>query len=92
MKHELIVLARTVSDPTDRLNVVREYIQALIMRSLHESQAFRSIVFMGGTALRFLYNLPRYSEDLDFSRESADGYEPVLWMRKIKRDLSYQGY
>ncbi|HQL85910.1 MAG TPA: nucleotidyl transferase AbiEii/AbiGii toxin family protein [Rectinema sp.] len=92
MKHELIALARTVSDPTDRLNVVREYLQALIMRSLHESQAFRSIVFMGGTALRFLYNLPRYSEDLDFSRESADGYEPVLWMRKIKRDLSYQGY
>jgi len=70
MKHELIALARTVSDPTDRLNVVREYLQALIMRSLHESQAFRSIVFMGGTALRFLYNLPRYSEDLDFSRES----------------------
>jgi len=88
MKHELIVLARTISDPTDRLNVVREYLQALIMRSLYESQAFRSIVFMGGTALRFLYNLPRYSEDLDFSRESAAEYEPVLWMQKIFKRLT----
>lgn len=92
MKQELIALASTVPDPTDRLNVMREYLQALVMRSFHESQAFRSIVFMGGTALRFLYNLPRYSEDLDFSRESVGGYEPILWMQKIKRDLSYQGY
>jgi len=26
-----------------------------------------SLAFQGGTALRFLYALPRYSEDLDFT-------------------------
>jgi Nucleotidyl transferase AbiEii toxin, Type IV TA system len=28
-----------------------------------------------GFALRFLFDLPRYSEDLDFSLESPEGYE-----------------
>ncbi len=92
MKSEVLALARNTSDPADRLNIVREYIQACILRSLHESQAFESFAFVGGTALRFLYNLPRYSEDLDFSLESKSGYTPLPWMRKLKRDLIYQGY
>ena len=62
------------------------------MRSLHESEASRAIVFVGGTALRFLENLPRFSEDLDFSQVSFDGYEPVSWLRKLKRDLHLAGF
>ncbi len=92
MKSDALQLARTVSDPTDRLNVLREYLQASALRSLHESQAFVSLAFVGGTALRFLFNLPRYSEDLDFSLESKVGYTPLSWMRKLKRDLNYQAY
>ena len=55
-------------DPVRRLNSLREYLQAFIMRSLHESEASRAIAFVGGTALRFLEDLPRFSEDLDFSQ------------------------
>jgi len=50
---------------------VREYCQARILQFLQESGAFRSWIFHGGTALRFLYMLPRYSEDLDFALESS---------------------
>ncbi len=50
---------------------VREYCQARILQFLQESGSFRSWIFHGGTALRFLYMLPRYSEDLDFALEST---------------------
>ncbi len=79
-------------DPVRRLNALREYLQAFIMRSLHESEAARAIAFVGGTALRFLEDLPRFSEDLDFSRILADGYDPVRWLRKLKRDLGLAGF
>jgi len=42
--------------------------------------------------LRFAYNLPRFSEDLDFSLEKPDRYKPVEWMKKIKRDLQLAGF
>ena len=79
-------------DPVRRLNALREYLQAFIMRSLHESQAARSIAFVGGTALRFLEDLPRFSEDLDFSQILTDGYDPVRWLRKLRRDLDLAGF
>ncbi|MFH1037314.1 MAG: nucleotidyl transferase AbiEii/AbiGii toxin family protein [PVC group bacterium] len=47
--------------------IVREYLQARILQSLQDSGAFLDWVFHGGTALRFLYSIPRYSEDLDFA-------------------------
>ena len=79
-------------DPVRRLNSLREYVQAFIMRSLHESEASRAVAFVGGTALRFLEDLPRFSEDLDFSQILTDGYDPGRWLRKLKRDLDLAGF
>jgi len=91
VKEEAINLAKNIADPGQRLNVLREYLQALVLRSLHESEAFQCIAFVGGTALRFLYGLPRFSEDLDFSLDSSAGYAPENWMSKTKRDLQLAG-
>jgi len=91
VKEEAISLAKNIADPVQRLNVLREYLQALVMHSLHESEAFQCIAFVGGTALRFLYGLPRFSEDLDFSLDSGKGYDPEKWMSKTKRDLQLAG-
>ena len=92
MREEALALARGKADPAQKLNVLREYMQACVLRSLHESEAFLCLSFVGGTALRFLYNLPRFSEDLDFSLETKAGYEPVPWMEKAKRDLAAAGF
>ena len=92
MKDRALEAALRFDDPRRRLNALREYLQAFIMRSLHESEASRAVAFVGGTALRFLEDLPRFSEDLDFSRVSSDGYEPVRWLRKLKRDLHLAGF
>jgi len=48
-------------------NRVREYCQARILQFLQERGVFTSWIFHGGTALRLLHLLPRYSEDLDFA-------------------------
>jgi len=85
-------LVREVSDPSQGLNLLREYLQALVLRSLHESEAFRPLAFVGGTALRFLHSLPRFSEGLDFSTVSAEGYQGRDWMAKVKRDLTLAGF
>ena len=92
MKEEAIALVKELTDPTRKLNLLREYLQAFVLRSLHESEAFVHLSFVGGTALRFLFNLPRFSEDLDFSLETPKGYEPVKWMKKVERDLSLAGF
>jgi predicted nucleotidyltransferase component of viral defense system len=88
MKEECLELASKESDPGRRLNALREYAQSMTLFSLHQSEAFSSISFVGGTALRFLFALPRYSEDLGFSLESANAYEPAKWLRKSPGAIS----
>jgi predicted nucleotidyltransferase component of viral defense system len=45
----------------------REMVQCIVLAGLSRSDFFEHASFFGGTALRILYNLPRFSEDLDFS-------------------------
>jgi len=92
MKEQALSVAAQATNPADKLNLLREYIQAFALRSLHESEAFSCLSFVGGTALRFAYNLPRFSEDLDFSLEKADHYKPVEWMKKLKHDMQLSGF
>jgi len=51
--------------------IMREYLQARLLQSLQERGVFNTWVFQGGTALRFLYGMPRFSEDLDFALVEA---------------------
>ncbi len=67
MKDYLRQLLKRQPNDLLRRNLVREYLQARILQCLQESGAFLGWAFLGGTALRFLYGIPRYSEDLDFS-------------------------
>ncbi len=47
-------------------NAVREIAQEIILGGLSRSGFFKEAAFQGGTCLRILYNLERFSEDLDF--------------------------
>jgi hypothetical protein len=92
VKEQALSLVSQAADRGTAFNLLREYLQALVLRSLHESEAFGSLAFVGGTALRFLHGLPRFSEDLDFSLMSPRGYDGKAWMAKVKRDLSLAGF
>ena len=52
-------------------NVVREYFQQLFLSYLYREKGSDSLLFNGGTALRIIWQNPRFSEDLDFSGVNA---------------------
>lgn len=81
--------------PKSRENVAREYLQVYVLRLLHERGAMANLAFVGGTALRLLYRIPRFSEDLDFSALPERGaktpaMEPLF--RRVTADLEEAGY
>jgi len=47
--------------------VAREYIQTLFLKELYEESYSKNIFFKGGTAIRLIFNVTRFSEDLDFT-------------------------
>lgn len=56
--------------PTNREDVhaaLRQVMQQIALSGLSRAGFFNQAAFYGGTVLRIFYNLPRYSEDLEFS-------------------------
>ncbi len=74
-------------DPEARLNKAREILQILALKILYDKDHFEQLVFTGGTALRILFDLHRFSEDLDFSLVHGRSFD---WSRCV-RDLE-KGY
>src|SRR3989338_1779982 len=55
---------------TKETNVLREYVQHLFLSSLYRFPGSERLLFKGGTALRIIYQSPRFSEDLDFTGQN----------------------
>jgi predicted nucleotidyltransferase component of viral defense system len=73
--------------------IVREYLQIRILQSLQRTGAMIPLAFHGGTALRLLYQLPRYSEDLDFALErQPDQYDLRKYLTAIQQALTAETY
>ena len=93
MKAYLTQLLQEARDPLQGRHLLREYLQARILGSLQRAGAMIPLAFHGGTALRFLYNLPRYSEDLDFALERPErDYDFRAYLRAIVSDLAAESY
>jgi len=92
MKEELRLLIQGATPGLAR-NRIREALQARILASLQRSGAMIPLAFQGGTALRFLYSIRRYSEDLDFALERPDrGYDFRSYLDAIQADLKREGF
>lgn len=61
--------------PGEKLNRAREMLQFAALKIMYDKGQYDHVAFTGGTALRVLYDLRRFSEDLDFSLVDADKYE-----------------
>jgi len=94
MKEFVLELAGRQDGLQAKLNVMREYLQVYTIKVLNDKGFFRSAAFLGGTALRFLYDLPRFSEDLDFSLEekNSQGNSFESLIKKIKDEFVLAGY
>ena len=56
----------------EKNNAQREVMQQVVLAGLSRSDFFEKAAFYGGTCLRLLYDLPRFSEDMDFSLLKVD--------------------
>jgi hypothetical protein len=74
-------------------SLAREYLQARMLEFLQDAGVFLRWAFLGGTALRFLYDIPRFSEDLDFSSIAPgedSGFKPALI--RVRQAFLREGY
>lgn len=93
MKAYLQQLLVDEKNPLRTRCLVREYLQARLLESFQSAGAFIPWAFQGGTALRFLYAVPRFSEDLDFALARpglADGFESA--MQRAQNNLTAENY
>jgi predicted nucleotidyltransferase component of viral defense system len=72
---------------------IREITQEVVLAALARTDFFRHAAFQGGTCLRILHGLARFSEDLDFTLQAPDArfrLEPYLPV--IRREMTAYGY
>ncbi|MCP4902234.1 MAG: nucleotidyl transferase AbiEii/AbiGii toxin family protein [bacterium] len=77
----------------DHVNALREILQELVLCGLWRARFHERAAFYGGTALRVLYGLDRYSEDMDFSLLTPDpGFELAPFFGFIRDELEAWGF
>jgi predicted nucleotidyltransferase component of viral defense system len=77
----------------DSLKALREVMQEIALLGLWRSKFFEKAAFYGDSALRVLYGLDRFSEDLDFSLlEKKDDFDLADYTGALKRELASFGF
>lgn len=83
---------KTGNSYNDKLNLIREFLQILILKIMFDKNHFNYLSFQGGTALRILFNLRRFSEDLDFSLINKKNYVYYNLISEIEKELKLFGF
>ena len=77
----------------DYVNALREILQYMALLGLWRAKFFEHAAFYGGTALRVLHGLDRYSEDLDFSLIKPDAsFSLGIYGDALQREISSFGF
>ncbi len=80
-------------NPLEEALAIKEITQEIILMALSRSNFFTQAEFHGGTALRILYGLPRFSEDLDFALLSPDPtFQLSPYLENLAEELTTFGY
>lgn len=77
----------------DYVNALREILQEVALLGLWRGKFFEKTAFYGGTALRILYGLDRFSEDMDFSLlEPLDDFDLTGYIAFLQRETEGFGF
>lgn len=77
----------------DHVNAVREILQEIALCGLWRAKFYEHAAFYGGTALRVLYGLDRFSEDMDFSLLTpADDFDLAPYCGAVEEELLSWGF
>lgn len=86
-------MINSYSDTMPQIDKLREILQQTALLGLARHQFFEHAVFYGGTALRILYGLDRYSEDLDFSLIKRDpNFDFTPFIQGMHKELKAMGF
>ena len=78
---------------SDHVNALREIFQEIALCGLWRAKFHEKAAFYGGTALRVLYGLDRFSEDMDFSLLAPDErFDLTPYCGFIEDELSAWGF
>lgn len=75
----------------EKLNCIREFLQLMTLKAIHDKGWSSAMAFVGGTALRFLYDLRRFSEDLDFSLIQKDRWDFEKLAEQLGKEFELNG-
>ncbi|MBZ0166294.1 MAG: nucleotidyl transferase AbiEii/AbiGii toxin family protein [Candidatus Omnitrophica bacterium] len=74
-------------------NALREIAQEVVLGGLSRAGFFKVAGFHGGTSLRILYSLQRFSEDLDFTLvQQKDDFRLDRYLRGLQDELTAFGF
>jgi predicted nucleotidyltransferase component of viral defense system len=77
----------------DQEHALKEVAQEIALLALSRAGFFRVAAFQGGTCLRILHGLDRFSEDLDFVLDQADPqFDWAPYLKTMKEEFSLYGY
>ena len=83
-------LAKVVTDEA-KFTRCRELMQILCLKILDEHKMFDCLAFTGGTALRVVFGVRRFSEDLDFSLVEKRNYSFARLNHELLKSLELSG-
>lgn len=72
--------------------MVKEYIHHYMLQILFSGNHAGKINFLGGTALRYFYDIKRFSEDLDFDCFDLTKEQFVEMTNRVEKELHALGY
>ena len=88
----LIEQARVRGMPITKIRgILREYLQILILKELYRSKYGKNFYFTGGTYLRLVHDIRRFSEYLDFNTARITKQEFESLLQTIKTELKRIG-
>lgn len=85
----LNTLQKVVSENRDRVsppalrNLLKEVLQLYTLNFIYNSKYGKTFLFKGGTCLRFCFDLPRLSEDLDFDVKNWENFSLSNFVKDI---------
>ena len=77
----------------DEENAIKEITQEVALYGLMKAGLFEKACFQGGTCLRILHGLDRFSEDLDFALKTSDlEFDLMFYLQQMAQTMNIYGY
>lgn len=80
------------ANPLEQENVLQELMQHYVLSSLSRAGLFAEAMFHGGTCLRIVWGMNRFSEDLDFLlKQPNPDFRWQGYLESVRKDCEHEG-